>query len=96
MKNDTNRTIKYAFFFPELREIKIYTRIQDIEDNRIQGTKDIEIARVTITNKYDSKKIMGMLAECEYDLFAFWDSISNVKLKGTFILNIITRKSDML
>lgn len=90
------KTVKYAFFFPELKEIRIYTRIQDIEDNRIQGTKDLDIARIAITNKYDSKKIIGMLAECEYDLFAFLDSMSSIKLKGTFALNSINRKGVML
>jgi len=83
--------IKYAFFFPELREIKLFLRIQHVTDNRMQGTKDIEIAHINLSNKYDSKKIVSFLASCDYDLFKLVTAIDNktIKLKGTISINSI-------
>lgn len=93
MNNNNNQFNhnKYAFFLAELKEIKLFLRIQHVTNNKIQGTKDIEIAKINLSNKYDNKKIVSFLASCDYDLFKLVTAINNktIKLKGTISINSI-------
>ena len=88
-QNSVLSPVTYAFFFEKDKTIRIYGRIQHIENNAIQGTKDFTLATITISNKFDSKRIMAELAHNNYCLFSLVRAIEQKELiiKGCVTIN---------
>lgn len=81
--------LNYAMFLELHKAIFIFHRIADFsESGAINGTKDIATHKISLSNKYDAKKILATLAKSNYDLFEVHKNLSSkVKLKGSFAIS---------